>query len=180
MQLKTNSWYALLYKFTYNSDLPQNLCPLFWKLVWAIIVFIPNGLLQGPYLVVKRIDRPGTPYRDSWDDNPYEHRIRGFLTLIVLGLITAVITTQYQLIKWILGFNYFINWAEIGAMIDAVVLILLIIFAIIKYYESRSPVYKEKKPNILVKYIKAWYHNYCPKIDWSDSQTNPVKDGSTT
>ena len=39
MHLKKNSWYYWLYTKTYGGNPPTNLCPFFWKLLFAIIAF---------------------------------------------------------------------------------------------------------------------------------------------
>ncbi len=35
----TNSWHARLYRFTYNSEPQDSLCPYFWSIVYATIMF---------------------------------------------------------------------------------------------------------------------------------------------
>jgi len=37
MELSSKSWHARLYKWRYRVEPPPNLCPYFWKLVWAIL-----------------------------------------------------------------------------------------------------------------------------------------------
>ena len=51
MELKLNSWYVWLWNYTYNKQLPSNLCPFFWKLILAIILFIPNFILRLPLVI---------------------------------------------------------------------------------------------------------------------------------
>ena len=51
MKADSKSLHARLYKFTYSSDLPVNLCPYFWKLVWGVIILIPNFIIQLPILI---------------------------------------------------------------------------------------------------------------------------------
>ena len=51
MKIKTNSIHAKIYRFVYSSDLPMNLCPYFWSLIWAIVVFIPDLIIKLPVLL---------------------------------------------------------------------------------------------------------------------------------
>ena len=55
MNLKLNSWYVWLWDYTYSEKVPNNLCPLFWKLVVAILLFIPNVIFRIPTVIVKLI-----------------------------------------------------------------------------------------------------------------------------
>src|ERR1700721_1251272 len=51
MELSSTSWHSKLYMFTYNSSLPISLCPYFWKLVLAIVLFIPLTVFYIPLII---------------------------------------------------------------------------------------------------------------------------------
>ncbi len=47
MNLKTDGYLARFYMWSYDEsawELPTNLCPFFWKLVWAAVSFFPTLL----------------------------------------------------------------------------------------------------------------------------------------
>ena len=52
MELKLNTWYVWLWNYTYGESLPNNLCPFFWKLVAAMLLFIPNLILRIPVVII--------------------------------------------------------------------------------------------------------------------------------
>lgn len=158
MKARTTSLHAKLYKFTFSNDLPHNLCPYFWKLVWSLVVLIPNFILQLPYLIINIFSKHKE--KDCGD------RIIGGIAIYFLVAIILLYTiSSYQ---WFLAmFNcYYYNreFANVGWILNFSIVIGIIYYIIRKKIdESRSV---EKNPNIITEFVKAKYNKYCPQIDW--------------
>ena len=172
MKARKNSLHAKLYNFTYNSSLPDSLCPYFWKLVFAVIMFIPNFILQLPALI-------GTFIFKSKEDDSFENRKTGLAIYVVLVLVTCFIIANVHFTKCLLLHAYNKEWLNIAVVCDLVVIIVLIgwLFTVIKEqyfifkYKEQYFIFKYKKShlkkdNIITEYIKAKYNKYCPKIEW--------------
>jgi hypothetical protein len=58
MKLNQNSISSKLYRWFYGTnDLPNNLCPYFWKLVLAWLVLIPYSLVGLPSIIMEVYDK---------------------------------------------------------------------------------------------------------------------------
>ena len=180
MKLNHNSLSARLYRWFYmTGQMPQTLCPYFWKLVIMWIFIVPVGILSIPLTITKQ--EP-----DEWPI-----RIIGGIMLWGASFILFLMLVPFTYFIWgwasqdtLLG-----SWQGTGILIWA---LSIIVFGIcggiylitkrkekkrLKYREFiwdengdyiRNPDYVqyEEKPNIIVEFIKAKYHKYCPKIDW--------------
>jgi hypothetical protein len=159
MELKTKSWYVWLYNYTYNSKLPENLCPFFWKLVTAIILFIPNLILRLPVSIVNMITKDGFHKGDG----------RTGIGIIIYTIVTIIIfyiIGIYHYILWALNFdNYNSTLATLGGIISIIICILIIREIWIKK-NVKYTLEDKISNNIIVNYCKSWYKNYCPKINW--------------
>ena len=90
MNLKLNSWYVWLWNYTYAKDVPNNLCPLFWKLVVAILLFIPNVILRIPVTIVNLISK-----------NPVERGDgRTGIGFFIYGIIASIIIISISLYQY--------------------------------------------------------------------------------
>lgn len=100
----------MLYQFTYNSKLPQNLCPYFWKLVLALVLFIPYLIIKLPSYIENLFAKD---YRET-----YEHLGCG-LALYFTGLCLFIIgLVEYQWIKVIFHcYSYECELANCGAIV---------------------------------------------------------------
>lgn len=52
LEYNIKSWHSRLYMSTYGKEeyeLPNNICAYFWKLVLAIILFVPSGFTYFKY-----------------------------------------------------------------------------------------------------------------------------------
>ena len=164
MKANKNSLHSKLYKFTYNSELPINLCPYFWKLVFAFIVFIPNFILQLPPII----------FKDTEDCK--DKRDSGIIIYILLGLLYLILFFNYHLIKAIFGcYSYTQECVNLAIGINTFIFVIVSIIMIDKYqYEilslfinqNKDDSKEEKTPNIIIEFIKAKKNKYCPKIDW--------------
>lgn len=158
MKANTKSIHAKLYTFTYTADLPNNLCPYFWKLVFAALVFVPNFSIQLPALIWNVFDKTFTDLN--------EKRGVGFVMYIVIIILSVIGYTNYHLIKALFNFySYDSQAANNGVVID-VILTIATIWALIAYLINKHRKYSTPKDSVLKKFVKAKYNNYCPKIDW--------------
>jgi hypothetical protein len=175
MILKQNSISAKVYRNFYEtSNMPESLCPYFWKLVaaWPItILFIP---LLIPFWIVDKI---------NGDSGRMPFPAQVLISLLIYGAlfcvfcicvtISSIWITHYQ------GTNWY-GWYVSGILVIVCLLVVGIILLFkelkerrkLKRMESRYdengnylPT-EEPKPNIIVEFIKAKYNKYCPKIDW--------------
>lgn len=168
MKANKNSIHANLYQFTFNSELPGNLCPYFWKLVWATIIFIPNFIIQIPSRIQNLFEGEG---RDAVD-----HRACG--TIIYLGLLflATYIYSTYQWGKAMLDcYSYNSQFANTGIALNSIIIAVFLICLIRRIIKGMKKEHegvekKEKQPSVVIEFIKAKYNKYCPKIDWDETQ----------
>lgn len=169
MKLQTNSWHYKLYKFYYQKLPPNNLCPYFWKLLFAIITVIPFSIIALPALIIYSKDKEsiGIRMRDSI-----------ILYLILCVFITMCFTIAWLFIRWNTSENSLRNnLVVVGFVFWTVTIIFGMIYLIkeiiIPYFEnifySSTKSRKKKSKNIVVEFIKAKYNNYCPMIVWEDT-----------
>ncbi len=172
MKLRKHSWHYLLYNATYQSYVPSNLCPYFWKLLFAIVSFPVNFIMTLPVFIVDKIIK-------IWDKDGFELNdevyfsikylcaiilyLAGFIAFCMLSMwffpFMAKHGNKSEISNiWLAGF---IGWG-------VVIFFLLRAFAFYVYgkLSSGKKVYKEKSPNILSEFVKAKYKKYCPRIDW--------------
>lgn len=161
MNLNLNSWYVWLWDYTYEEDVPNNLCPFFWKLIAAMLLFIPNIILRIPVVIVNMFC------------NEYNKIERGDARtgigalMYIIGIATILVCyTTYNWFLWsINSYSYDYAAANIGGMF-----LLVGLFLLIRYYwlenEVGYKVVKTANTNMLTTYTKAWYNNHCPKINW--------------
>lgn len=177
MKLSKNSWHYLLFDKTYERNAPDNLCPYFWSVFWAILCLPFNFVFTLPltitYLLLrsKEIDRP---YEREYfsDQYGFSFAYNFCLALIFCMVYMWFVPYEYKPNKvslvWIIGI--------IGYGIIFFVLCFLGINAIHKYNRKKKRkvpyVYKEDAPNIFTEFVKAKYKRYCPKIEW---QSKSVK-----
>lgn len=161
MKADRNSPHAKLYEFTYTSNFPSNLCPYFWKLIWAIIILIPNFIIQLPALIINLFRR------GSYDCSDF--RVLGILIYILLMFLYVYGMGTFNWVKAIFNcYSYNQELAIIGGGFNSIIFGGLSLFFIIRYFKNKKPklINEEKKPNIVAEFIKAKYNRYCPKIDW--------------
>jgi hypothetical protein len=166
MKVRKNSLHAKLYKFTYDSKLPNNLCPYFWKLVFAFVVFIPNFIIQLPVLITKVFG-----YEKL--DNVY-NRCTGFCIYLSLLIVYRILITNYHAFKEMIHcYSYDSSLATFGIIIDIIILFILFIVGLVKiykYFKNKKRYLENNNENIITEFIKAKYNKYCPKLDWNENE----------
>lgn len=162
MKLNLNSWYVWIYRSSYDLtvyDLPNNLCPFFWKLVLAIIM-LPLSWI-GHLFNIGRVQTKALVVGSAIS-----------VLIMISGMVAACqdnvkhITLKIALKYYAIGSFYLVL---VAVALGIVILVLCGIGHICEYikdkWQDRS--YKESKPSIITTFIKAKYNKYCPKIEWT-------------
>jgi hypothetical protein len=178
MKLNSNSISSKLYRWFYGTkELPNNLCPYFWKLVLAWLVFIPYSLFCLPVILHELFDK-----NYKYTDNSTGKRIGFSLGIYV---ILFFIFSMLSVIGWFfvlpekdsfyqfmgtIGILFWIVLIVIGGIEGTKALIEWNYRRKIKYDENGYRIYDEPKEKtyLIVEFTKAKYNKYCPKIDWMD------------
>lgn len=196
MKLKENSITARLYKWFYNvNQLPQSLCPYFWKLVLMGLLIIPYVIASAPVLIwsIFEKDADGVSIGEKL----------GVSFIIYCGIVASFCLLSPILLIWFdlpkdKGLDTFITGSiRVGLLLWVIVIIAVIVWSISwlvnnrkglfrkKYAEhdhkldtptgrmfylnsDGGRVYFEPKKYILIEFIKGTYNKYCPKIEWTN------------
>jgi len=178
MKLNANSLNAKLYCWFYGERrhrLPNNLCPYFWKLVLAWILVVPYALFTIPVVLSELFSK-------SYENGDMKTLSRVGISLVIyVGLFillcmgTAVATLFTTFAKgtffgeiWFGGVLFWVIGICVGVYHGIKALGEYIIESSIPRDEHGYRIYTEKKPNLVVEFVKAKYNKYCPKIDWTN------------
>lgn len=181
MKLNSNSISSKLYRWFYGTnDLPNNLCPYFWKLVLAWLVLIPYSLFCLPVIIMEIYDK-----EYEYDENGTGKRI-GFSVLVytILFFIVCMLTSigwffvlpEKESLYGLMGTIGFLVWVAVivtGAIEGYKAFEEWNYRRKITYDEYGRKIYnfhKEEKTYLVVEFAKAKYNKYCPKIDWVDKK----------
>lgn len=161
MKINYNSLNARLYRWFYcTNNMPDNLCPYFWKLALSVLLFIPAFVLRLPVTIINL-----TSYEEP--DNKLGTCIGvSFAMWFVVLFVGHFIYGNIHLIKyWMQTYSYDSYAATVTGVVDSLIVLVLIF-----YYRTRKKrVYREQKPSIIGEFIRAKYGKYCPKITWEES-----------
>lgn len=170
MVLSKNSWHWKLYKLTYTHErwdrMPTNLCPYFWKIVLAMLLFPFNFLITGP---LKLLSLSGVGDEDIATDSYF----RLFWPSIGFNFLLCLVYAMIAMF-WYIPISMEAK-PTITFVIGVCCWFLSIISSIafgIKYLVNlaakRHRPYKPDKPNIIVEFIKAKYNKSCPMVVWEN------------
>lgn len=179
MKLSKTSWHYWLFNLSYEKEIPTNLCPYFWLLVWAVICAPFNFIWNLPITIIDKavriFDKDGWI---DWDGEKYFGGLFKFSTAI--NLILCFLVGMVGI--WITPSNGFmLVFGSVGYLILAILLIVFVVQTAKKLNKSKSKMYKleEGKPNIITEFIKAKYNRYCPKIEWTSKEKKPTHEKPT-
>jgi hypothetical protein len=183
MKLNQNSISSKLYRWFYGTkELPNNLCPYFWKLVLAWLVLIPYSLVCLPVIIMEIYDKD---YK--YNDNSTGKRIgMSALTYFILFIIICMITFFGLFFIEPEKDSLYGFMGTLGAFVWLLSIVIGIVEGVkaikrwnynrkIKYDENGYRIWnqpKEEKTYLAVEFVKAKYHKYCPKIEWVNSNTD--------
>jgi hypothetical protein len=169
MILNSNSFHAKLYRWFYGTDkLPESLCPYFWKLVIAYILFIPFGILTLPYEI---FSRTGDVVED---DECISYRIGSSLVLYFMLFLIVCLLSSISLFWYFNPKDRIFTNIQVGGLIAWIVIFGVVIYEFFKYLRNKwiyKSYFKEKTDNIITSFVKAKYNKYCPKITWVTNKT---------
>ena len=163
------SWHAILYRSSYDSVLPDNICAYFWKVLFATIMFPIAYLGHLINLCLRDYVFPSiwTPLH------------------IILAVFIGYVSKQNDKKDILFSFWYdYLHGMFWIIIFFIVVIIVVLIFAAIEwlrdYYQEKRDKkwyneykkgviepYVEKTENPLIVGFKAWKGKYCSKINWS-------------
>lgn len=172
MKLNFNSPISKTYRWFYATDqMPQNLCPYFWKLVLMWILIVPYVILSLPYLIA---------YKKDKGNSVAEKPGSGLMIWVALGMVAAMLFS-FSLFWTVFPKDSFLQQMQILGVVLWLVAVVLVAYqgilwikekykeSKIKYDENGRRIWRpveEKSPSIIKEFIKAKYNKYCPKIDW--------------
>jgi len=161
MKASKNSFHVWLYQFTYMASFPLNLCPYFWKLVWAVVIFVPNFLLQLPMIVANIFVKD---YAHGCGERREDSTVF-YIGAIVLAIYMTF--TYHWVMAMLNAYSYNSVLANIGWIMNAGFLAGVVISGVMKLNWKKKR-FADKKTNIIIEFAKAKYYKYCPEIEWED------------
>lgn len=182
MKLNANSLSAKLYCWFYGKPknyLPNNLCPYFWKLVLAWVLLVPYSLFCTLYILTSEI------FNDNYKNGDHKSGERIGMSAILNGIVFMLLLMINVVVCFFVDYtpkSIFSALLPPGIMVWVVVICFSIYYgikALVEHIKDRRiprdengytiySGYKEKKPNLMVEFVKAKYGKYCPKIDWTN------------
>lgn len=182
MKLKTNSLNAKLYCWFYGKDkynLPNNLCPYFWKLVLAWVLVAPYSLFCTLYILTYEV------FDNKYENGDHKTGERLGISVLFYGIIFILFLMINVIVRVFVDYDPNSNFSNLlgpGIMIWVIVICVGVYEGVnalvkhikqsrIKYDKDGYRIYpeaKEKKPNLIIEFVRAKYGKYCPKIDWKE------------
>ena len=167
MELSKKSWMVWLWEFSYNKNLPKNLCPFFWGLILAMLLFIPIIIVRMPYYiynVYNVLSRQNTKDYDEYVKitlNQTKFGINSYMVIILLSLLGHGFYDMYAVV-WL-------GKPAIGTVILPTMFITIVVIFCIAYITDSGYLNGIRDFIKLCKeFIKAKYNKYCPTITWKD------------
>ncbi len=160
MILSKNAKLTKLYLWFYDEmefELPNNLCPYFWKVVGMIFCIIPYTIICIPGIIVNKTTKGGF--------SRFPVSVMIYLGIFIFFALMTPIYSFFSSVhypKGTLGHALSI----FGGIVWLVIFIIFIWWVTDKFTEKK----KDKSPNILVEFVKATYNKYCPKLEWKEDE----------
>ena len=176
------SFNSKLYRWFYcTNELPMGFCEYFKKLAIAWLFLIPVGLIGLPSILTHDFN---SLRNGRYSSTEFGQRIGvGFIMYVLIYCVfTLFLPFTLFFTSYTKDSGMFMS-CGIGFMLWFVAIIFGIIEGIKKikryrYNKKREKQYDdegnriivEKKPNIILEFIKAKKEKYCPKIEWIDKK----------
>lgn len=167
MKLEWNkkSWHARLYRNTYYvCDMPDNICEYWWKLLLAIVLFIPcwpGHLLN--YTDDKWKIGHGAEGKTVW----WWLHIPVVLILTILWMDTIYGKPEHWA-HWVKVWGWYPIGIAVGLGASIIFIGVLFLIAGIMYLTENVKWNKktDRKASPVTEGFKAWKDKYCAKITW--------------
>jgi hypothetical protein len=177
MKLNINSNTARLYKWFYSTvDMPDSLCPYFWKLALMWILILPYSICCLPVIIIEKFD-----LNQSYETD--ERLISGLILWFVMAMAICMLGAFLPIFFGIPEKDTIYMYMVFIGCVLWLISIIIGIHSGIEYLREkwRNRCYKkmhngiDKKPkenqsNIIVEFVKASYNKYCPKIEWNNEK----------
>ena len=173
MKLSRNSISAKLYRWFYaTSNLPESLCPYFWKLILMWVFILPYTAISVPSILMD--------LKEPSDKTTGERAGVGVIMWFIIFMLVCMLSWAGLIFDEPVNNSLWFHMLAAGFIGWGVTIIFSVAGLFkwtkeklenrhIKYdedgYRIWDPV-KEKQPSIIKEFVKAKYHKYCPKIDW--------------
>ncbi len=157
MTLNETSIIARLYRWFYDvRTLPNNLCAYFWRVVLMWVLLLLTGIFILPTLIFSRT-------RASC----YGEELSFNIGIIIMLTIASFMIYSILALTPLINFDGEVHIRAVVVGVIAWVGFFTIMGAVlIEEYKSNT-----LGDNILVGYVKAKYNRYCPKIEWTSSNS---------
>lgn len=148
---KRNSTHAKLYRFTFTDELPENLCPYFWQVLFGFFFLIPNAFLQLPFYLIATFDKK------LRDKDCFERRVIGGMIYVALLLLAGYFNITLEWVKAMFGcYSYDSEDANLGWVINLLIF-LIFGFGYLAERAKKRPEKlkedKEKKPSLIKEFL---------------------------
>lgn len=180
MEIQYNSINARLYRWFYNvSNMPQSICPYFWKLLWVYLAIIPMVLVTLPMQIYYKFAKQNNSERLRDGVISYIIFMIIFCMISVFSLLFGYTPIKNTLIYHVLCLGIALWYC---ALLMGVVIGAIKLYDIKKrtyyydhddyyyrryYYDNNNnKIYAEPKYWLLIAFIKAKYNRHCTKIIW--------------
>jgi len=162
MKLYKNSFSAKLYQYFYSVNdwqMPKSLCPYFWKLVIAYLLFIPLEILAMPFnicVVIYNVIKQEKAFKGMFDcDIPPIGKV--LIVALFCSLLTGLF---YAFIPLINLFHPVSKEVLIGGYVTDFFALIIGIVAFFVWYKDND--------NLMKDYISAKIKGICPRIEWTN------------
>jgi len=160
MELNSNSFSAKLYCWFYDKrsfELPESLCPYFWKLLIAYVVVIPYCIFALPVL-----------WLNNWRNESIARGVFGsILAYALIYMIFTFLLIPYGLVFGLAKSAFIKVSFNVGIQVWVVFIIVFLSHSISWLYKFiTNKKFKPKKPNLLKEFTLAKINKVCPKITW--------------
>jgi hypothetical protein len=174
MELSKKSWHAWLFKAVYDKPLPNNLCDYFWPVMMTAIL----GVFLWPiYILFNKSNSKMEKYIHLYVALMFYIVISFVVLMFWSNLASKNVEYGYYIVQicqyigltgwWVLIGFYLAIYLSVAAIVIVISIFVLGITGIKELCELLpSRKYKEKTPNLLIEWIKAKKHKYCPQITW--------------
>lgn len=176
MKIYETSFSTKFYQWFYCLEfyeLPRNLCPYFWRMLFAIIVCVPYAIFCVPSISMEVIDS----IKGNYYYGQTETTKRISLSFIFYVLIGFLICMGFAVAHF-----FFIDFAKdsiqetlvaFGIIAWVILFLILFIYLMSRISEGTS---KVASRSIAVQYVKSWYHKYCPPIELINKENETRQD----
>ncbi len=181
MKLNEDKLTPTLYKWFYNTEVPTNFCPYFWRVCIMYIAILPVTILGLPPILF--FDNPWSKVGDR--ENNTTRVLFGLLCYMALFFLFALVSVFFTITKTYPKDGFWDITRQLGVSIWFVIIVfsLYVLTCLIsnKIKEKRRNKRHTKtnsielfnyepKKYLLVEFVKAKYKRYCPKIEWTSNK----------